>query len=186
MNFAIDRKTSFLALDGYVEIERNKKPFYSATNGGEPFYFNLPKGNYFIVDGDIEEIETFDFSFALPPKERDEKIPRLKVKFKPTKYKAHIFRHRGEIVIDPEFLKYPDYVQSFLKWHEVGHYNYKSEKGADLYAALKMLNLGYNPSQIYAAIETIFKDKPEIMRERIELIENTLSNENTQSTRKRS
>ena len=39
-------------------------------------------------------------------------------------------------------------MRKFIIYHERGHHFYKSELGADLYAFNKMLNDGYNFSQI--------------------------------------
>lgn len=182
MKFEVEKKTTFYSLDDLVEIERNGKPFYKAFKG-EPFYFNLPKGKYELIDGEIvETTKNLSFHIDLPMKERNLKVPKLSFRFGNSPSKAHIFKKQGKITVDKFYENKPDYISNFMKWHEVGHYDYETEVYCDLFAANKMLSLGYNPSQIYSAMKEIFTENEDHQIERINTIKKSIqSNEISKS-----
>jgi hypothetical protein len=51
------------------------------------------------------------------------------------------------------------YIKYTIYYHELGHHWYITESKADLFAAKKMLELGFNPSQIQLAVLDSLSEK---------------------------
>ena len=108
----------------------------------------------------------------LPPKERTIEKKRYQIIFDENPNKCTIFYKEGKIIFDNSLKNVPMYMKFNIYFHELGHHLYKTEKFADLYSAKKMLDLGFNPSQIgYSNLETL-SDK---QRERKEFLINKLT-----------
>ena len=60
--------------------------------------------------------------------------------------------------MDEFFLQLPRYMRVYVFFHEIGHYYYESEEGADRVAQIEMLKRGYNPSQIDQASKATLND----------------------------
>ena len=48
--------------------------------------------------------------------------------------------------------------QTFVMFHELGHYYYKTESHCDLFASYHMLKQGFNPSQLYFSVNGCLSD----------------------------
>lgn len=135
---------------GLIFCEKGKLVYQAEGNGKK---FNLPKGTY-IHDLELRKCQPVDFELPqLPEKERNHiRNPKTEVvRIEKNPHKATINPKKGIITIDPLLLRYPKYVFDFVVWHEVGHYYYATEWKCDTFAARKMLEMGWNPSNVSAA-----------------------------------
>jgi hypothetical protein len=117
--------------------------------------FNLPKGNY-SINSNFEFCEPIKYKkIILPKRERNIPFPKnFKVIQRPNKNKCSIYYEIGLIVFDPNFYNSLNQFQHyFVCAHEIGHYFYKTEKYCDLFAAKKMIQNGYNATQILAGCD---------------------------------
>lgn len=135
----------------YIQSKRYKK-------------WNLPQGNYFSYGKFNKLNNPVKFSTKpLPQFEKDGKIDLpYELTFTETlnseKTLAYIILNGNvdEIFIDNSVRDYPIFVQEFIFYHELGHRLYETEKYCDWFAFNKLIELGYNPSQIrYAAHLTL-------------------------------
>ena len=152
---SIDQKTGFKAVGNTVVIlDRNLQPFYNWT-GKTGFLFNLPAGIYYTTS--IIEKRPKPKIFKIPslpkPEKPGAKLPKaITIKIGDNPHKASIWTRDNFILFDSGLFKIhskPRIVYIFL--HEIGHYFYRTEWKADLFAAVQMLKKGYNPSQIFDA-----------------------------------
>lgn len=135
--------------------------FYQTTKGSKGF-FSLPKGVY---------------SFSKPVKKvekRYRKIPKLpepqRYITKPEKWKLILCRNSakcsiklesGKVYFDRDLWNKLNKLQRlFILLHEFGHYFYKSEHLCDLYAKVKLLEQGYNRSQVAGIDFKILTNSP--------------------------
>ena len=81
-------------------------------------------------------------------KERNIAQKRYEIIFGNNPAKCTIYYEDGVILFDNQFLSKPLYLKYGIYYHELGHHFYKTEDKADLYAVFKMLEKGFNPSQI--------------------------------------
>lgn len=145
-------KAGFLAYD-HANVWKNGKPFYEYKKAGK-IKFNLPPGKYF-VHGEIERQNTpFAYSFKKNREREKEHLsaPKtVKVVFRDNPNKASIFLDEGIVILDNKFKEADECLLKYILYHEIGHYFYKSEHFCDEYAQERMLNEGYNKSQILKA-----------------------------------
>ncbi len=151
----LEQKTGFETRSPFIIYDEREIEFYSSnfTNKikeGKKAKFNLPKGIYFI-QGFIYKLSKpvhFD-SIKLPPKERNFPKQRYKIVFgENKKNKCTIFHKKGIIFFDNVFRIAPKYILYDIYFHELGHQYYITEKYADRYATKRLLELGFNPTQI--------------------------------------
>jgi len=149
VKISITNKTGFFSPDRELKIyDKDRKPFYFHNKEGGRV-FNLPKGVYYTFNKVKPLKRPKKYNLILPKKERNIKKPKkIKVYFGNNPNKASIVLKKGIILMDTSFKKYPRFVIEYVLQHELGHYYYKSETGADSYARVQMLKKGYNPSQI--------------------------------------
>ena len=150
----IEEKTGFTTSLPFVIFETGGQIFYSSEftdhiEKGERLNFNLPAGSY-KFNGFFQKLDkpVAMKNILLPPRERN--IPRRKYQiiFGTNPNKCTIFYESGVILFDSKYKNAPLYVKYGIYYHELGHHWYKSEDKADLFAAKKMLEKGFNPSQI--------------------------------------
>lgn len=158
----LEEKTGFSSLLPFEIFEPNGQLFYSSDftdhiAKGERLDFNLPAGEY-RYNGSFTKLSSpvKVLPIALPPKERNIERKRYNIQFGANKNKCTIFYKEGLILFDTSFKNKPLYVKYCIYYHELGHHWYKTESKADLFAAKKMLDKGFNPSQIgLAALESL-------------------------------
>jgi len=150
----LDEKSGFLANTPFTIFEPNGNVFYSSEftdkiKEGKQLIFNLPAGKFYL-EGNIKKLGRPKISkrISLPPKERNISKGRYKIIFGNNPNKCTIYYKAKLIVFDNAFKDGPLYVKYDIYFHELGHHYYKTEKFADLYAVKKMLDYGFNPSQI--------------------------------------
>ena len=152
--FAVVDNISGFAFRGKVKVFREGEPlpFYIREGKGR---FNLPKGEYDIKCDEVKRLRK-PVRMKLPRLAKRDRfdIPlpeSITVEYVDNPNKMSIFLRDGEIFADPHFLDYPSYVRTFVFFHEIGHYFYYGEHNCDLFSARKMLERGYNQSQIRIA-----------------------------------
>lgn len=150
----LKEKTGFETRLPFTIFDERKITFYadSFTNKiekNETLKFNLPKGVYFYNGSFTKLPKPVEYpSIELPPKERNFDAKRYKIKFGVNPNKCTVNHLLNTITYDNAFRKAPEYILADIFFHELGHRFYSTEKFADLYATKRMLELGYNPSQI--------------------------------------
>jgi hypothetical protein len=130
---------------------------------GKRLNFNLPKGVY-KYDGFFEKLSQpiTQKDIKLPPPQRNFKKERYKIEYGVNPAKCSIFYKEKRILFDNSFKNVPMYMRFHVYYHEMGHLLYSSEEFADLYSAKKMLDLGFNISQIgYSNLEMLSADQIE-------------------------
>jgi len=139
------------------EILFYSSDFVSKISQGKRLFFNLPVGIY-LLDGFIIELpKPVKYKeIILPAFERNKPKKNYKIIFGSNPNKCTIFYDKGVILFDSTFLNRPLYERYNIYFHELGHHYYKTEKFADLFAAKKMLEKGFNPSQIgYGILDSL-------------------------------
>lgn len=154
-NLILEEKTGFMTSTPFKILDEKGNIFYDSTftdhiEKGETLSFNLPlgvykyDGNFIKLSSPVKQIE-----ISLPPKERHIKNgKRYKIIFGDNPNKCTIFYAPGVILFDNSFRDAPLYWKYGIYFHELGHHYYKTEWKADAYAAKKMLEYGFNPSQV--------------------------------------
>ena len=162
MRIVNKHKKGFVTTDKKIRIfDKNRKPFYIFDAHKDVTRFNLPKGVFYTKNKISPLKKPVRYRLVLPKRERNIKRPkRIRIKWGNNPNKASIRLKTGQIFIDNIFREdYPAFVPTYLFFHEIGHYFYASEKGADAWARVQMLKRGYNPSQIYMASSLTLSDK---------------------------
>lgn len=150
----LTEKTGFATSLPFRILDDRKIEFYSndfvdSVSNGERLKFNLPKGVYY-YEGYLEKLPkpVFFKEITLPAKERV--LPKKKyfIRYGKNPNKCTVNHLTGEIIFDIAFKDAPKYVLYDIYFHELGHRFYITESLADLYATKRLLDLGFNPSQI--------------------------------------
>ena len=163
----LEQKTGFVSSLPFCVYEPNGNVFYSSEftdkiAKGERLEFNLPAGEY-RYDGSFIKLP-FPIPvrhITLPMKERNYAPKRYEIRFGDNPNKCTIFYDEGVILFDNSFKNKPLYIKYHIYFHELGHHWYKTEWKADLYSAKKMLEKGFNPSQIGLANLESLTNKPD-------------------------
>jgi hypothetical protein len=181
MKFTVNKKTGF-STDGKIVIkDRNYVVFYVFPLF-KAISFNLPKGTYFLTAGSLKRLKK-PITYTRPKqgvKEKNRALPKkIKLTYSPDASKATIKMTKNiyYVNLDISLKKAPRFLKAFIKLHELGHHVYKSEKKADTFAAVAMLNYGYNPTQIYCAAKLLLNH--DVSRDRITNIYNFINKRST-------
>lgn len=168
MLFSINKKTGFITTSKKVVIYRFGMPFYSRTRTKKFLKFNLPAGDYNLISGEISKMRSpiIYKKIKLPEPNKITKFSNnIKVYFVTNKNKCSVDLSGPSPIFyfDNSFKNYPRFVITWICGHEIGHYFYRgeghfSEKKCDIFSSNLMLDLGYNPSQINAAIQMALSD----------------------------
>lgn len=177
----LEEKTGFLSILPFTIYEPDGKIFYSSDftdhiEKGEKLEFNLPAGEY-KYDGSFIKLPSpvAVKTVTLPQHERNIAKKRYNIEFGDNPNKCTIFYDEGLILFDSSFKNKPLYIKYAIYFHELGHHWYKTEWKADLFAAKKMLDKGFNPSQIgLASIESL-TNKPDSFDRKMKTV-NMLTN----------
>lgn len=156
-------KSGFYSYSPYVVIYRFGKPFYAKKNRGKTIEFNLPEGVYEVVSGDLVKMSSpINYKLIDLPKPNHVTVFPGKVKIyvcdNPNRCTVNLNgKYHASFYFDYRFLDSSRYCITWICGHELGHYFYRgqkqiSEQNCDHFAANLMLMIGYNPSQIDAAI----------------------------------
>lgn len=158
----LETKTGFSSILPFRIFDNKGILFYSSDfvskiSNGQRQNFNLPSGIYEYEGYIIKLPNPIKFKeIKLPIPERNKEQRKYKILFGNNPNKCSIFYDKGIILFDKSFLTKPLYIRYNIYFHELGHHFYKTEKLADLYAAKKMLEKGFNPSQIgYGILDSL-------------------------------
>jgi len=152
----LENKTGFETLLPFQIYDQRGILFYDDTftdhiSKGERLKFNLPIGVYKYNGSFIKLSQPIEHTkIILPRKERQLQKPKngYKIIYGVNPNKCTIYYKAGIITFDNSFKDAPLYIKYGIYYHEIGHHYYKTESKADLYATKRMLDLGFNPSQI--------------------------------------
>jgi hypothetical protein len=169
MFFEVLEKSGFITTDKRIEVfDAFMKPFFIENNNKKIFYFNLPKGKYFSKNNLKKASEPRLYSLQNLPDANDfKRLPKtFKIFYIENPNKCTVDVERNIIYFDYSFRDKPEPFLVYIKLHELGHYFYsgeenKSEIFCDWFAYNQMINLGYNPTQIYKAILLTLSDRPD-------------------------
>lgn len=162
MKVILTEKSGFIAKN-FVDVKAIKKgrlvPFYSFERDGF-FVYNLPKGEYIIKSDFIKKTSPKIYEVKKYKAEKNEfkgVFPKIVIK----KYsgKAGIDIKNNIIVISPYIFSLPYQSIMFILLHEIGHYYFFTEYKCDNFAKNKMLQMGFNPSQISKGINEALSKK---------------------------
>lgn len=150
--FSLNGKSGFFAIDR-VNIWKNGKPFYQYKKEGK-IKFNLPAGSYFSY-GEITPLDQ-PVKYSFNKKRKREKAhldapEKVTVIFDNNPNKASIYLGEGIVILDNRFRNADECLLRYILYHEIGHYFYQTEHYCDEYAQERMLNEGWNKSQILKA-----------------------------------
>lgn len=166
MNFEVKEKSGFKSNSNRVIIFKNGKPFYYRKNKNGVIRFNMPVGKFELIEGVIKKSPFINYPLKkiIAPKNAMLLPKKTTIVFEPNPNKCSVDILKGLVIFDTSFKDCPDYVLVWVMGHEFGHYYYRgygqeSEKACDAFSANIMLTMGYNPSQINAAIKEILSDK---------------------------
>jgi len=180
----LEEKTGFASTMPFEIFDINGQLFYSdkfteIISRGEKLEFNLPLGVYKYNGNFVRLVNPIKVvNISLPLKERHLAHKRYEIIFGDNPNKCTIFYDEGIILFDNSFKNKPLYVKYVIYFHELGHHWYKSEEKADLYAAKKLLELGFNPSQIGMAMLNSLNPGKEGSFDRMEKIVHALTKNN--------
>lgn len=164
MIYRLDKKTGFKSSAPIIAVyTEDYEPFYIFKNKGREVFFNLPSGNY-VIDIAVTKLNK-PISYKkpkLPKYERNIKRPKsIDIYFTNNPNKCSIDLEKGIILCDHAIKLKSRAEQLFIMLHELAHYHYKTEAFCDLEASANMLELGYNPSQLYFSINGCLSDRSE-------------------------
>lgn len=155
-------KTGFRNINGNPIVIYDKRGviFYDTRDLENIVWeFNLPAGEYYLERGKISEMmEPVQYELMPMPKpERNRRgDPTLfRIEFTENKYKCTVDWKARKIIFDNQFKNAPLPAVMFILYHEHAHKHYETEAICDRYAANKMLDAGYNPSQIGESVLTL-------------------------------
>ncbi len=164
----IYKKSGFSTSLPFKIYDKNGFIFYSSDFTdkilkGNRLFFNLPIGEYFLNGLLRKENKPFEHKpIILPPYERDKGKKNYKIIFGDNPNKCTVFYDKEIILFDNSLKNVPSYMKFHIYFHELGHRYYQTEKFADLFAAKKMLELGFNISQIgYSNLEMLSETQKE-------------------------
>ncbi|MCK9479762.1 MAG: hypothetical protein M0R40_09755 [Firmicutes bacterium] len=158
-------------------LDERGVPFYDTRYlAKNPTEFNLPTGQYTQVEGKFQQrVEPVKYELApMPPKQRNKrKDPeRFEVVFGDNPHKCTIDWDTEQIIFDHHLENLPLPCLIYILYHEFAHRWYGcrcsrkncpeceiAEIACDRYAQNRMLETGYNPSQIGEAIVASLSDK---------------------------
>jgi hypothetical protein len=177
----LEHKTGFSSILPFTIYEPNGNIFYSSDftdhiKNGKRLDFNLPAGDYKYNGSFIKLDRPVPVKqISLPMKERNITPRRYEILFGDNPNKCTIFYDKGVILFDNSLKSIPLYEKYAIYFHELSHHWYKTEWKADLFAAKKLLDLGFNPSQIGLTSLDTLSNKPESFERKVRMI-NTLTN----------
>lgn len=153
--FTVKQKNGFKSFDTVVKIyDKNGILFYCKENKNGLLHFNLPKGEYCTYNN-LMTAKIRNYKLPKLPKANNPKpLPNdFKIIFCNNPNKCSVDNKNHVIYFDNSFKNQPIPCLDYILFHELGHYLYSndgnnSEKNCDLFAMKKMLEIGYNPSQV--------------------------------------
>lgn len=148
--------------------------------GQKSIKINIPDiGNYYfnanaIVERSPISINSNVYKIKLPAKERNRRKDYFIVHDEnETESPAIIFTKEGRIITGSKFKKLTIPMKQFILLHELGHFDYKTEKFCDLFATVEFIKMGHNPSTAMYCLVDVLRKHPQ-NDERIRYVFNKL------------
>ena len=160
----------------HVIVSEGALPFYSCKEGKE---FNLPEGQ-FSISGEVKEIPFKYKKIDFPEFENVKPLKVLNIIFVDNyPNKCSVWLDTGKVLADSNFKYLPSFVFMYIMFHEVGHFYFRgngalSEIQCDTFARQKMIEKGYNPSQIDLAIQVSLSNNSHLSEQRKKISFNQL------------
>lgn len=154
--------------------------FREINNRYDNIDFNLcHAGTYYCTHGEVEKIvpiEIHSLKVSLPEKQRN-RWGDFKIIYNPdfTNGPARNFTLKKIIETGPLYKEQPFPIRLFILLHECGHFYYKDEDFADLWAAKTFIDMGYNNSSALYALTKVLNFKSKKNEERIMKLFNSLN-----------
>ncbi len=168
MRFFVNKKSGFKTTDKLLIInDSNNNIFYYKENQNGVLNFNLPIGEY-LTNNSIQKSNIVNYKTYYLPRgkfvRRKERV--FKVYFCENKHKCSIDMDTLEIFFDNSFKQKPKVVIDYILGHERGHLFYNgngetSEQLCDMFSYNSLIDMGYNPSQIYYAQKNSLSNAPD-------------------------
>lgn len=159
-------KTGFRNINGnpIVILDCRNKIFYDSRRvNNRVWEFNLPEGVYTVEAGKISKrVNPVEFNkLPLPKPERYKRDnpEHFEIVFTDNPNKCTVDWTSKQIIYDNQFKQSELPIITFIYFHEIGHRFYKTEQYCDNYAYNRMLDAGYNPSQIAIPFVEILSDR---------------------------
>lgn len=159
----VPAKTGYRALTDISVFDHEGGAFYATTAGNR---FNLPRGD-FRLSGKVERLPVpLSYELAIHAFERDDRPYReVIVKACNNPNKASVIFENGiaRIFIDHSIAKMPMACRCYVISHELAHAHYvgstpqELETMCDEYGEHRLLDRGFNPSQLAAANKLLLK-----------------------------
>lgn len=162
--FKLTQKGGFSSFGPVAVFYPDGTPFYVFPRK-EAVNFNLPPGNYKTGQGTVLKKLSRPLEYNFPTRRTRERFMKLpsavQVVFGENPNKASIFLDKAIVLIDNQFKNADPFTLDFILYHEIGHYYYKTEEFCDEYAQERMLQKGYNLSQVrHASFNALHPENP--------------------------
>ena len=138
--------------------------FRELNNNYNQIKFNICHAGHYKINPDcviekIVPIEIEKLNVVLPPFDRNKEKPVV-FKYNPDLLTspARIFTDKGIIETGRHFKSYPFPIRLFILCHEIGHFYYKGEENADLYACKLYVDNGYNKTNALYALTKVLRN----------------------------
>ncbi|MDE2025574.1 MAG: hypothetical protein KGJ07_03705 [Patescibacteria group bacterium] len=176
------KPATFFTEDSPVKIyDRKNNLFYYHPNEEHDITFNLPAG-VFHTDNKLEKLQFFQPYNLMDIGDYEHKdFPQAELLIGDNPNKASIWLDLNRILLDNQIAKHPyQPLSAFVLGHELGHRiwnrssnaNFSTPDGAkemelncDKYSFNNMMGIGYNPTQVEAAINYLITHSPERKQE---------------------
>lgn len=136
--------------------------------------FNIAHAGKFAINSDCEEIKVLPIvihhlKINLPAPDRNLSTTNFKIVFNPALVgtPARNFTKKGIVEISPKFKTYPFAIRQFILYHERGHFLYKDEEKADMWAAKQFIADGYNNSSAFYALKNVLNFESNANKQRL-------------------
>ena len=166
MELILERVTGFESRDNTIKVcgENGRTLYYFQNPLQKRVTFNLPQGNW-NTESELRELKR-SLKYVcpkLPPPTKKPIVKSLSYEVGNNPNKCSIDTKTGKVLIDKSIAKKDIPFLTFVLFHENGHFFYtgggEGENFCDIWAGKKMLERGYNPSQIYFAQEFCLSEK---------------------------
>lgn len=155
----VREKSGFRNINGkpIILLDEIGGVFYDTTQLEKIVHdFNLPVGVYYVAQGKFTKKPApvvYALS-SLPPPERfmPGNPENFDLKFVENPHTGSVFWDARNIYLDNSLKDLPLPCLVFVLYHEYAHRYYNTEEYCDLYARNRMIDDGYNPSQIGSGI----------------------------------
>jgi hypothetical protein len=151
-----------------IDVTLLDKLYFFRDLGGKfpQIKFNVNHAGTYSIDTDcktiqVKPIEITPLDIQMPEPERN-RMKDFTIVYNPNLKgtPARNFSQTGVIEYSDIWKQLPFPVRLFILLHEIGHFYYKTEKYADLYAAKAFIDNGYNQSTAIYSLTKVLHESP--------------------------